>query len=244
MGRRENIVDIAEPEPQSVTLKALAQQLRPDAAKIFNKELDELSDPAEVAEHQVNLDVNSQPESGEANSLRATLTSSSPDPDQRASIQTNKQNSNKLRSDALIVAAFLGNTAGFSSNINSIIKDKKTKLNTQTSSPQQQTSSLAVPGDSLSSRSLSMSTNETRSKLRDQKRASNMEMSTINSHASPGSVINKTTQLDANNSNSNTNSSKNNLRVTAGASRASKRMHNFNFIRYNILWQRTLFLFT
>lgn len=240
LGRRENIVDIPEPEPQGLTLKALASQLRPDSAKIFNKELDHLTNLAEVAEHsQVNLEVNSQlttESTGEANSLRATLTSSSPDPDQRASIQTSKQNNNKLRSDALIVAAFLGNSSGFSSNINSIIKEKRnTKLNNQMSSPQQLTVSPAFQGDSLSSRSLSMSTNETRSKLKDQKRASNMEMSTINSNASPGAVINTTTPLDANN---NTNSSKNNLRVAAGPSRASKRMLNFYF---NIL---VLVLFT
>ncbi len=220
LGRKENIVDINEPE-SNITLKALAQQLRPDACKVFNKQLDAQTDAVEVAEDQVRLEVTSQ--DTEDTSLRATLTSS-PESGQRLSMQ--KPNS-KTRSDALIVAALMGNSSGFSSNINSIINEKKQQKQRVTSPPQL-TISPVFQGDSLSHRSMSLF-NDPKVKA-NAKRASHMEMSVTNSNVTDMNqgVVIASTLLDANNMNNNNNtSSKSNLRVPAGTSRASKRMLNF-----------------
>jgi hypothetical protein len=132
---------------------------------------------------------------------------------------TLKRNS-KLRSDALIVAALMGNSTGFSQNINNIINDKK-KLKSQLSSPAQLAVSPVHHGDSASMQSVSINEHRPKSKVdsRQSYLSPNMEMATFSQ--SQGGF-----ELDPNNSTNSfsTGTSKNILKNSTGSSKASKCM--------------------
>lgn len=132
-------------------------------------------------------------------------------------INANNKRSSKMRSDALIVAALMGNSSGFSNNINNIISEKK-KLQSQVSSPGQLNISPVFQGDLQSQKSF---TTESKSKVKmDNFMAINphFEMSALSQsqgpiELAPNSFTNNSSSLSPN---------KNNIKVTSASTKASK----------------------
>ncbi len=127
-----------------------------------------------------------------------------------------KRNS-KLNSEALIVAALMGNSNGFSNNINSIINEKR-KLKSQTSSPSQFAVSTVNRGDSASIQSISLNELNLKSDgSRQMNLSPHLKMSTF-SHSQGG------TEFTFNNSTNINGNSKSNFKNSASSFKASKCM--------------------